>query len=354
MVHRSASLDAFAPPDDGPYRAVSARPSGNVRRAMERWIDVVIPTRNREHLLPRVVAPLLEDPQVRRVIVVDDATQPTVDAAALGPGAVEVVATGGVGPAKAREAGAERAQAEVLLFLDDDVLPQPGLASGHAHHHERSERLLVCGYTPVVPRPGTRLSGEAEVYGRIYEDRCARYEADGNGVLTHLWGGNFSLRREDALRVGLASDRFRELYHEDRDFGLRCLEAGLSAVFDRELRAGHQYERGWRAVGRESYRRGYGVVLVHQLHGDVIGPFDEHQFERELPRPLAVFVRGAACGRWGPLATGGLHALRRLAGRLRLRQVELDAVRMLRRIEAARGALHALDALDGRARRADG
>jgi glycosyltransferase involved in cell wall biosynthesis len=325
---------------------------------MKHRIDVVIPTRDREHLLARVLGPLLEDPAVRRVILVDDGLRSTVDVAALGrlarPEAVEVLATGGVGPAKAREAGAERAEAEVLLFLDDDVVPEPGLATRHARRHEQDVApLLVCGYTPVVPPPGVRLSGEAEVYGRIYDDRCVQYEADGDGVLTHLWGGNFSLRRADALRVGLASERFVHMYHEDRDFGLRCLEAGMTAVFDRALRAGHEYERAWMHVSEESYRRGYGIVLLHDLHRQVIGPFDERQFERGLPRPLAAVVRRSA--RRDPrVALGTLHALRTLGARLRLRWVELGAVRMLRRIEAARGALDALETIAERTPVADG
>ena len=312
-------------------------------------IDVVIPTRDREHLLRRVITPLLDEAVVNRVIVVDDAAHASLRGSAIAEGSerVEVIATGGVGPAKARQAGAEHAQAELLLFLDDDVVPDTGLAARHARHHERSTLLLACGYTPVVPSPGRRLSGEAEVYGRIYEDRCAEYDVDPQIVLTHLWGGNFSLRREDALRVGLVSERFTQTYHEDRDFGLRCLEAGLTPVFDRALRAGHEYERGWPQTAQESYRRGYSVVLLHELHSDVIGPFDEHQFERNLPAPLAALVHESARSGVGvgAVASAGLHVLRWLGARLRLRPLELGAVRLLRRIEAARGALDALETL---------
>ena len=321
-------------------------------------IDVVIPTRNREHLLPRVVGPLLEDPVVNRVILVDDAERPAAAGSSLPIAAqsdrIELVATGGVGPAEARQAGAQHAQAEVLLFLDDDVVPDPGIAARHLAHHARATGLVVCGYTPVVPRPAARLSGEAEVYGRTYEDRCVQYDADGQVVLTHLWGGNFSLRREDALRVGLASDRFTQVCHEDRDFGLRCLEAGLTAVFDRTIRAGHEYERAWPQVGEESYRRGYSVVLLHELHSDVIGPFDVRQFERGLPRPIAALVHAGAGYRSGRAIRGALHVLRWLGSHLRVRQLELGSVRLLRRIEAGRGANDALASVGARTPVLDG
>jgi glycosyltransferase involved in cell wall biosynthesis len=321
-------------------------------------IDVVIPTRDREHLLARVVGPLLDDPEVNRVVLVDDAARPSgaelPDWIAARADRIELVVSGGVGPAKARQAGAERAQAEVLLFLDDDVVPDAGIAARHLRHHEAVERLVVCGYTPVVPRPGARLSGEAEVYGRTYEDRCAQYDADPHVVLTHLWGGNFSLRRDDALRVGLASEHYGQPCHEDRDFGLRCLEAGMSAVFDRGIRARHEYERAWPRVGEESCRRGYGVVLLHELHGAVIGPFDERQFERGLPRPVAAIVHAATVYRAGRLISATLHVLRWLGARLRLRQVELGAIRLLRRIEAGRGVRAALDGVRARTPLVDG
>jgi glycosyltransferase involved in cell wall biosynthesis len=311
-------------------------------------IDVVIPTRNREHLLPRVVAPLLEDPAVHRIIVVDDAdvwTPQGDETIASRSERIHVIHTGGAGPAKARQAGAESATAEVLLFLDDDVLPDRTLASRHALHHETSSRLVVCGYTPVIPRPEGRISAEAAVYGQTYEERCVQYELDERMVLTHLWGGNFSLRREHALQVGLASDSFTQTWHEDRDFGLRCLRAGLTAVFDRTIQAGHEYEREWAVVTEESYRRGYSLVLLHRLHESIIGPLDERQFERGLPRPLGSIVHLSARPRGGRITIKATYVLRWLGGRLRLWQLQVIAVRLLRRIQGARGARDALESL---------
>lgn len=318
----------------------------------------MIPTRDREQLLPRVIEPLLEDPTVDRIVVVDDTDRPDgsplLGAIAALSERIEVIATGGVGPAKARQAGAECARAELLLFLDDDVVPDRGLATLHVGRHTQARGLVVCGYTPIVARPGMRLSGEAEVYASTYEDRCAQYDADSSGILTHLWGGNFSLRREDALRVGLASERFTELSHEDRDFGLRCLEAGMTAIFDRTIRAGHEYVREWPQAGLDSYRRGYSVVLLHDIHRSLIGPFDERQFERNLPRPVALLVHTAARYRAGRVVSWGLHLLRWLGARLRLRPLELGAVRLLRRIKAARGARAALASCAARVSVADG
>lgn len=309
-------------------------------------VDVVIPTRGRDHLLPALVVPLLEDPIVNRIIVVDDAhhTGTVSDESALSALSprVEVICTGGAGPAKAREAGAQASETEVLLFLDDDVMPEPGIAALHSRHHGQSSELLVCGYTPVIPRPGCRLSPEATVYSQTYEMRRRQYETDGDVVLTHLWGGNFSLRRDDALRVGLASESFSRPFHEDRDFGLRCREAGLTAVFDPAIQAGHLYERQWSVVAKESFSRGDSLVLLHQVHSSVLGPFDPHQFEQGMPRPLRMLVRAANGPLTGRIATGVVTALGRLGTATHLRFLQINAVRLLRRTQAARGAHSAL------------
>ncbi len=309
-------------------------------------IDVVIPTRDRDDLLPGLVAPLLEDPTVDRIVVVDDAAQRVstaeISRVATLSSRIEVIRTGGAGPAKAREAGARAAESEVLLFLDDDVLPDPGLATLHHEHHRQASNLLVCGYTPVVARPGCHMSAEAAVYARTYEARCQQYRLDADVVLTHLWGGNFSLRRDDALRVGLASSSFERVFHEDRDFGLRCREDGMHAVFDPNIHAGHLYERDWAAVAEESFCRGYSLVCLHEVHSSTLGPFDERQFEEGLPAPLSMLVRRYATPSNGRAAMGTVHTLRRLGARLRLWPLQVLAVRLLRRMQAARGAREAL------------
>jgi GT2 family glycosyltransferase len=307
-------------------------------------VDAVIPTNRRDHLLPGVVGPLLGDLAIERVIVVDDDPSSSLsrhdedDGISTLSDRVTVVRSGGVGPAAARQVGAEAAEADLILFLDDDVVPPAGLAGQHVRAHDAEDHLVVCGYSPVVPREGRTLSPEATVYGIAYEKRCRVYDSGSHFVLTHFWGGNFSLRREDALRVGLASSEFPDYWHEDRDFGLRCLDAGLRADFDRDIFARHEHERTWSAVAAESYGRGYSLVRLHNLHQSTIGPFDEHHYERGLPKPLKWVVRASAhpLGNW--IARASVRTLREACAVLRIWRLQLIAVRLLRRIQGARGA----------------
>lgn len=308
-------------------------------------VDAVIPTIHRDHLLPKVVRPLLEDPVVDRVILVDDAPSGPSDwheEISRLSDRIDIIYSHGIGPAGARQVGVEAARADIVFLVDDDVVPTSDLASRHARRHDEKSNLLVSGYTPVLPREGQELSAEATIYGIAYERRCKIYDSDDYFVSTHLWGGNLSLRRMDALAVGLASDQFPDFWHEDREFGLRCLEAGMKAAFIRELWAKHEHERTWKMVAHESYGRGYSLVRLHQVHESKIGPYNPHHYERSLPAPLRIVIRISSypVGNW--FARASARTLRQISVVLHAWRLQLISVRLLRRMQGARGGRDAM------------
>jgi glycosyltransferase involved in cell wall biosynthesis len=96
-------------------------------------IAVVVPTHDRAHLLPRLVACLeaQRDVSAFEVVIVDDASTddtPRVLAALVGRSAltmrVERLASN-AGPATARNVGWRATSAPLVAFTDDDCLPQP-------------------------------------------------------------------------------------------------------------------------------------------------------------------------------------------------------------------------------------
>jgi hypothetical protein len=195
--------------------------------------------------------------------------------------------------------------------------------------------------------PGRR--GIGLVYRRAYERTCDRYEQEPDHVLLGFWAGNFSIRRAQALRVGLASPRPTGIrYQDDREFGIRCHRAGLRGRFDRTLRAEHRYERDLAGFRRDNRRQGRDRCVIHGLHADVVGP---RLLDRDdsanvadrpgqgLPRPLrALWPRLAAEPLFTPLAAlfAALHGLGVALGNLRL---ETLAARGLGSLEVQRGVL---------------
>jgi glycosyltransferase involved in cell wall biosynthesis len=274
-------------------------------------VSVVIPTRGtRPDVLASAIERLSAEQCVRQVIVVGDSG---IGRSFSGDRQVPVTLMDSPdrGPNASRQVGLDAASEDVVLFLDDDVLPDPGLAAGHAAHHARTGNLVVVGYMPVVPdAAGRHATATAELYALEYERRVGSYEGDPGSILRNLWGGNISLHRSDALRVGVDNAAHPGRRHEDQDFGFRCMAAGLHGVFDRNLRAGHHYRRSRSAFLSDAWAQGYERTLLR--HNE--------------PR-AEWFVRGTARqeGRT-PIVDGGL------------RSAELLSLKAARRVQFWRGA----------------
>lgn len=136
-------------------------------------VSVVIPARDEEARLGRVLAALRHDPQVHEVLVVDDeSTDGTADLArALGarvvPGAP--LPPGWVGKPWALQQGLQAAEGEWVLCLDADTEPLPGLvaaavAAAQQHRHD----LLTLGARFVCDTPGQRFLHPAMLTTLLY------------------------------------------------------------------------------------------------------------------------------------------------------------------------------------------
>jgi glycosyltransferase involved in cell wall biosynthesis len=305
-------------------------------------VSVVVPTHGRRSHLAQLVPSILADPATTELIVVVDGSEDgsiellrelAEDDARLKP---TVVPRGG--PAAARSEGTCAAGGDVLLFFDDDQLPEPGCVEGHARHHATAPDLVVSGYSPTV-LPVRRRPGDfaTYLYAEEYERSCGLVERDPDAVLRNLWGGNLSIRRSEGLRIGLASD-FSVLYHEDQDFGLRCLKGGMRGRFDRSLVVRHLHRRPLDAFVVGARRQGAGRRRIHELHGGTGAAFSPRAFEEGLPlagRALVRLTRAPAVYRAvTPLLIGSV----RLMGRLRLFPLETAAAKLLRRVENQQGA----------------
>ncbi len=317
--------------------------SSETEATAEPSLSVVAPTYQRRGSLPRFVSAVLADPGVAElVLAVDGSTDGSVQwlrqQARLDPRLV-VLDLPKRGNGAARQAGIEAASGDVVLLLDDDVIAGPGLASGHLRHHRDGARRLVLGYMPNDWRslpPGRR--GVAYLYSSAYERRCARYASEPDFVLKGLWAGNLSLPREEFLRI--PTDELVATYgEEDREFGLRCLKAGIEGRFDPALLAEHDFNRSLEQYRHDCNRKGRFRRAMFELHGDVLG--DDLEIGHTLPGPLRRVLPWLAQGpAFGALALA-LTALFEVGVRLRWLKLECFAARGLGSLETQRGALQA-------------
>jgi GT2 family glycosyltransferase len=141
-------------------------------------VSVIVPTKNRAALLADTVAALLAQSAVPAEIIVVDQS-PTDDGerrvrALIGaapaprrPALVYVRDPNIPGAAAARNVGLDLARADVVVFVDDDVLPAPDVIERLLGHYARSPE--VAGIAPVItnyPPPGVGARVATAVFRR--------------------------------------------------------------------------------------------------------------------------------------------------------------------------------------------
>lgn len=151
--------------------------------------------------------------------------------------------------ARARNAGAERAiasGADLLVFLDVDCIPAPGMVARYAGcaAEDRSPRLL-CGpvaYLPPAPGDGYDLG----TLGALADPHPARPSpADGetvpDGDPRLFWSLSFAVRPDVWTRVGGFCEEYRGYGGEDTDFGQLAAAAGVRLDWIGGADAYHQF-----------------------------------------------------------------------------------------------------------------
>jgi hypothetical protein len=237
----------------------------------------------------------------------------------------------------ALEAGVRRASGEVVVLLDDDVLPGEGYATAHRNRHAARRGLVVMGAMPVRP-PDGRPDIATTFYAREYDAHCDALASGERPVLDGLWMGNVSLRRADCLRIGLASSRFDGRYFEDRELGFRLADAGLEGVFDPSIAAVHLHRRTDGAFLRDARRQGAGQALLHRLHPDRLGAFHPDHLIGDLPVPVRRAIRVAGRSPLAPHLARVLLASGALAGSLGLATLHERSAKLARRLAQWEGA----------------
>ena len=245
-------------------------------------VTVVIPTAGeRSAILRRSIDTVLQDPGTTRLVIVldgpDAATRRVVEEAAGRDRRVTSISPPAAEPAstdrgqRCRNVAVLSATTEVILALDDDVEPSPGLVSRHAVWHRAQPNLVVVGYMGVV-LPPERLDarrGTARLYSAAYERACERFERSSAEILKGLWAGNFSVRREHWRRAIDAQTASLGGYHVDQEFGLLLREIGLVGRFDRALCARHWYERSAARFLVDAQHSGAGQARLRADYRDI-------------------------------------------------------------------------------------
>lgn len=283
-------------------------------------MSVIVPTRNRPERLVSTLERLLGqrgvEPTEYELIVVDDGSAPPITGDGLGAERdLKVLRLEGSGPSSARNAGANAARGELLVFVDDDMQVVPEFLASHWEAHAAWPSALQVGLNRLTE------SATARPFGRFrqeLEDQVMPAEAGPVEAPNFCTAANMAIEREIFERLGGFDPSLST--GEDQDLALRHSDRGGEIVFVAAARAVHNDA----AEGLSGYLRRAEIYMEELVR------FGEHH-----PEWPETAVRARVNG---PVQIGGepaaLSAKKLLKSALIWPPVHIAALALVRLVEA--------------------
>jgi GT2 family glycosyltransferase len=191
-------------------------------------VSVVIPTYLREQVLLNTLDALLRLPDAPvEMVIVDQtpahelATQQSLQALA-DSGAIRWLRLERPSIPSAMNAGLLAATQPLVLFLDDDIIPEAGLIAAHREAHRIHGQVIVAGRVLQPWDEGQTSSSSALPFAGTQAQWVGEF-----------MGGNFSLARDQALALGGFDENFvRVAYRFEAEFADRWQRRGGRIRFE--------------------------------------------------------------------------------------------------------------------------
>ena len=199
-------------------------------------ISVIVPAYRAAHLLPGVLAPLLElqkRGEVLEVLVIDDCSPDDTAQVAERLGARVLKTPGNGGPGTARNLAAAEAKGSILWMVDSDVIADLSGAQIIADAFRDPTVKAVFGSYDTTPAGTPWFSRYKNLVHRFYHQR-GRREA------RTFWAGCGAVERDLFLRIGgFDVETYRVPSIEDIELGYRISAAGGRILLLPDLEAKH-------------------------------------------------------------------------------------------------------------------
>ena len=212
-------------------------------------VTIVIPTLNRPDPLKRCLSQLVPyvsaHPECSIIVSDNGNAFETRERLAEYLGIVHIVQGPRTSPAANRNCGAAQSTGNLLIFLDDDCIPDPNLIA--AYQKAALENPEIGVFEGRITAEGTETG---------FADTAPSNETGG-----YLWSCNFAIRRELFTSIGGFDERYPFPGMEDVDFHFRV--ANKSRIrFLPQARVFHAVERrvGWKGL------KHYALSLILYLH----------------------------------------------------------------------------------------
>ena len=266
-------------------------------------LSVVIPSYNRRDDLRRLLTALSQQTypgdSFEAVVVLDgsqDGSADMVRSLEL-PFNLRLVEQQNAGAAAARNAGAAEAANPIVVFLDDDIVPEAGFLASHAAAHRDGGDKVVVGYCPPVIQRNDLWSMSLRAW---WEDHFRR-----KGEPGHQWTfidftvGNSSLNRTVFLDSGGLDRSFANRGREDWEFAVRLMRTGRVFAYQPDAVGRHHIDTRLKTRLRQARQEARDDVLFASKHPHVtdqllLGTLAEELSARPASSALLVYRHARA------------------------------------------------------------
>jgi GT2 family glycosyltransferase len=240
-------------------------------------LSVVIPTRSAPPSLARALECLAHQtlpPSDYEVIVVGGVTEAEIWQ--IVPAdityRVRVFSRPGPSPGLRRNAGAAEAHTNLVLFLDDDMAPEPDLLEAHYQAHVGGDgNRVVIGYLPPTHAIGAKGRSVDWFKAHLrdwWEDVFEEMVRPGHRFChTDVLSGNLSL--PTALFRDVGGFVIPSACREDYELGVRLLQAGAEIIFCPTARSLHEDKTDEKRIIQRKIDEGKADVILARLYPEL-------------------------------------------------------------------------------------
>lgn len=256
------------------------------------YLSIILPTYNRLDRLQRVIAGLEKQTypltKFEVVVVSDGASDGTNEylqymmANAVSPLNLQPVLQENQGVAAARNNGLKHAKGQYVLFIDDDVVPEPQLLAEHMNWHQKyGDNTVVLG--PMLTPPTFAMQPWVMWEQRMLEKQYrAMLDGDWEPTARQFYTGNTSIARHHLLEAGGFDPSFRRA--EDVELAYRLKDMGLRFVFNYDAVGYHYAERSFGSWIAIPYAYGRNdVIFTYQKDQSWLLPSIWQEFHGRHP-----------------------------------------------------------------------
>lgn len=183
------------------------------------------------------------------------------------------------GQGAARNSALPLADAPLVAFVGDDILPSPGLVAGHLAAHRRwpGETVAILGQIRWPDDlPCNTLMRHIDGVGA--QQFSFHYLHSGQEYdFRHFYTSNVSARTAFLRSAGEGFDTAFHLYgYEDVEFAYRLRQRGLRIIYDAGITAFHYHYHTLRTFARRQYNSGLMALVLFRKHPDLLKQVRTH------------------------------------------------------------------------------